>query len=100
MRSNPKRPGVIFINDADTVVAETVRIFRIVFEASPLSAFTVEFIDPFLRSNPQHAGAILMDGPDAIVAETVRIFRVVGKMSERLFFKNNFIQSAALSTNP
>ena len=100
-RSDPKRAGAVFINRPNSIVAEAMRILRVIDKMGKLFGGAIEAIEAaVISSDPKHAGVIFANGLDAIVAEAVGILPVIYKTREFPGGTVELVKPAAVGSDP
>ena len=77
LRADPEETGAVFNNRPDSIIAQAVRVSRIVLVTRELPVFTIEFVEPSHRTHPDRSGTVFINSPYSIVAQAVRIVRLV-----------------------
>ena len=100
LRADPEDTGAVFNNRPDDIMAQAVRIIRIVLVTRELPAFTIKFVEPSHRPHPDRPGPVFINSPYNIIAQAVRVVRVVLVPDESVLFPVILIEAAAPGTNP
>jgi hypothetical protein len=98
--ADPEDTRSVLDNRQDDIIAQAVRVIRIVLVTRDLLAVTIKFIEPSHRTSPDRPGPVLINDPHGIVAQAVKIVRVVLVPDESILFQVILIETAAPGPKP